>query len=293
MSSFDHLPPLAGLRAFAAFAESGSVVKAAALLNVSHPAISQQLRSLETHLGLSLLDRSGHGMKLTTEGQQLADAAVAGFGGISRIIAALTGADADRPLMITTTASFASGWLVPRLADFRARHPGISMMIDPTPEVKPLAPGGTDLALRYGRGDWPGVEASLIISTPVVVVAAPKLLGDRKPALDALGDLPWLEELGTSEATGLRYRLGLGSARSGGPGLTALPGNLMVDAARDGQGIAVVARAFVEADIAAGRLVQLYEDDEKEGYWLVTRPGVLRPSAREFAVWIRRQAASV
>lgn len=290
MIDFSALPPLAALRAFAAFVETGSVVKAGDRLNVSHAAVSQQLRALESHLGLSLLDRSGHSLRLTDEGRRLADAVVGGFEGMARTVEELTGKDAGRPLMVTTTATFASGWLLPRLADFRLKHPEIDLMIDPTPEVRPLGPGGMDLALRYGAGDWPGVDAELIVSTPVVVVAAPSVVGDRR--LDSPGGLdglPWLQELGTNEATDFMQRHGI--SRQGGPGMTVLPGNLILDAARDGQGVAAIARAFVEADLASGRLRELYCSDEREGYFLVSRPGVLRPAARAFAAWIRRQAA--
>jgi LysR family glycine cleavage system transcriptional activator len=285
---FARLPPLAALRAFAAFTETGSIVKAGAALNVSHPAISQQLRALEDHLGLALFDRSGNALRLTANGQALAAAVQAGFGGIARTVADLTGAESGRPLMVTTTSSFAAGWLLPRLADFRAAHPGIDLMVDPTPEVKPLGPGGIDLALRYGTGGWPGLVDELILSTPVVVVAAPALVGEAPVAgLAALAGLPWVQELGTTEAVDFLHRHGL--ARRAGSGLTALPGNLMLEAARAGQGVAVTARAFVEADLASGRLRLLYEDNAREGYYLVTRPGVQRPAARAFAAWIRRQ----
>lgn len=283
------LPPLATLRAFAAFAESGSVTGAGARLNVSHAAISQQLRALEAHLGLALVDRSGRSLVLTAEGRRLAGAVADGFGGIARELALLTGAEADRPVQITTTPAFAAGWLMPRLADFRARQPGISLMIDASPELRPLGHGGIDIALRYGHGDWPGTESRLVLQTPVVVVAAPSLVGTGPiTAVADLVDFPWLQELGTTEATGFLTRHGV--AHNARRGLTSLPGNLMLDAVRDGQGVAVIARAFIEADIAAGRLRLLFQDDDREGYFLVTLPGVLRPPVKAFATWVIRQA---
>src|SRR5688572_1443612 len=112
MSGLAALPPLAALRALAAFAETGSVVAAGAVLNVSHPAVSQQLRALETHLGVALFDRGGRGLRLTAGGERLAAAVTAGFAQMVRAVEELTGADADRPLMVTTTAAFASGWLL-------------------------------------------------------------------------------------------------------------------------------------------------------------------------------------
>ena len=91
------LPPPTALRAFAAFAETGSVISAGTALNVSHAAISQQLRALETHMGVALVDRSGRAMALTVEGRQLASALRTGVGAIAASVEALRGADAARP----------------------------------------------------------------------------------------------------------------------------------------------------------------------------------------------------
>jgi LysR family transcriptional regulator, glycine cleavage system transcriptional activator len=103
-----------------------------------------------------------------------------------------------------------------------------------------------------------------------------------------LAGLPWLEELGTSEATAFLEKFGV--TRDAGHGLTSMPGNLVLDAARDGQGLAVIARAFVEGDLAAGRLLVVHEDSEREGYFIVTRPGVQRPAVKAFATWALRAA---
>ncbi len=282
------MPPLTALRAFAAYVETGSMTAAGAQLNVSHAAISQQLRTLESHMGVTLLDRAGARGELTDEGRSLAEAVTGGFERMFRAVAELTGADADRPVQITTTPAFAANWLMPRLAGFRERHPEVSLMIDPTPELRPLRPGGLDMAVRYGNGEWPGLEADLLIVTPIVIVAAPSLVGDREFETPAdLTRFHWMQEIGTNEATEYLERHGavLDRAR----GLTSLPGNLMIEAARAGQGIAVTAGAFAEADIAAGRLRLLFEDRRKKGYYIVTRPGAMRPQARILHRWIRAQ----
>ncbi|TMV70832.1 LysR family transcriptional regulator [Thioclava sp. BHET1] len=284
------LPPLSALRAFAAFADTGSVTEAGARLNVSHAAISQQLRALEAHLGLSLVDRSGRGLSLTAEGARLADAALAGFSTIARVVEQMTQADRDRPVQITTTASFAAGWLMPRLADFRARHPSIDLMVDASAGVRSLGEGGIDLALRHGRGDWPGVVSEWVLRSPVVLVGAPQIMPEGGVSdLDSLADVPWLQEWGTSEVSGFLERHGV--QRRLTHGLISLPGNLILEAVRAGQGLAVMSRHYVEPDIAAGRLCVLYADAEREGYFLVTPPGGLRPAARLFAAWVRKQAA--
>ncbi len=285
------MPPLTALRAFSALAEAGTMVAAGDKLNVSHAAISQQLRGLEERLGLSLLDRSGRTPALTAEGQRLATALEDGFGAIARAIEELTGRDADRPLQVSATPSFASAWLMPRLASFRAAHPQIGLMIDPSAAVKQLVPGRLDVALRYGTGEWPGVDAELLVRSPIIVVAATELVSDTR--VDGPADLrnfQWFQELGTNESTDWFARFGL--EHDPARGITALPGNLMLEAARQGQGVAITAKVFVEADIAAGRLRLLFEDSQTKGYYLVTRPGVQRPAVRDFVQWLRREAKS-
>lgn len=281
-------PALSQLRAFSAFAGATSLEQAGARIGVTHAAISQQIRALETHLGLALVERGGRKLALTADGQRLAEALEAGFGQIATTIAALTGADQTAPLRITTTPTFASGWLMPRLSDFRAKHPGIDLAIDPASENREIG-READIGLRYGNGHWPGLEARLVLRSSIAVVAAPSLVPADGPAdLQYLAGLPWLQELGTSEVTAFLEAQGL--ARREGAALLSLPGNLMMDAARDGQGVAVIARAFVERDITAGRLRLLMEDEEREGYFLVHRPGPLRPSQKAFAAWVLRQA---
>ncbi|MFW2543333.1 LysR family transcriptional regulator [Primorskyibacter sp. 2E107] len=284
------LPPLSALRAFAAYADTGSVETAGRALNVTHAAISQQMRSLEAHMGVTLLNRSGRKLVLTAEGETLAHSLNEGFGQIVQTIDALTGADAHRALQISTTPTFASAWLMPRMSSFRAKHPEIDLMLDPTAAVKPLEPGGIDLALRYGSGDWPGLEAELLVRSPIVVVASPRLVSGKEITSPAdLEDYHWLQELGTNEANNWLAENGV--TRSPGHGMTALPGNMMLEAARQDQGVAIVAGVFVEDDVRAGRLKVLFQDARKKGYYLVTRPGVHRPPLRDFLAWLRREAA--
>lgn len=284
------LPPLAALRAFAAFAETGNIVAAGDALSVSHAAISQQLRALETHVGVALLDRSGRALKLTDDGEILAQGCADGFGHIGRALALVTGAEASRPLHISPTPSFAAAWLMPRLPEFRAAHPGLSIVLDPTPELVKLAPGGVDVSIRYGNGDWPGLQAELLLESAMVVVAAPPLIAGVDTSDPAnLSALPWLEEVGTTESTRWLDARGVGRDMRGS--LIQVPGNLLLDGARDGQGVAVTVRHFVEPDIQSNRLCVLHEDAAPGvGYHLVTRPGVQRPPLKAFVSWIRKAA---
>lgn len=282
------LPPLSALRAFAAFAETGNVVQAGEALNVSHAAISQQLRALERHMGVTLLDRSKRALVLTDAGDRLARALELGFGAIGDTVQDLTGAGAQRPLHVTTTPSFAAFWLLPRLSEFRLRHPEIDLVVDPTPALSGLEPGGIDLALRYGQGKWPGLQSEPLLISPIIVVAAPDLIGGRRIDSPAdLSGLPWLEELGTTEAGNWLRSKGVDQGIAGGR--VQLPGNLLATAVREGQGVGVMVRHFARADLQSGRLVELFcEDGEGAGYHIVTRPGALRPAARTFVAWLRR-----
>ncbi len=283
------LPPLNALKAFAAFAQTGTTSGAGALLNVTHAAVSQQLKLLEAHLGVTLLERAGRTLTLTAEGRVLADTLRQSFSAIEQTVAALTKVEHDRPLQVSMTPMFASGWMMPRLGEFRQRHPEVDLMLNPTPHLVELSPGGVDVAIRYGAGHWPGLEAALLIQSSVAIVAAPSLVSGRDLSSPAdLLEFPWLQELGTTEAKDWLESHGVTEAVISG--LVQMPGNLVIEAARAGQGIAVTTRALVEPDLESGQLVVLFEDDSKTGYFTVTRPGLARPPLKKFLRWIHRQS---
>lgn len=282
------LPSLPALRGFSAYAQTGSLQKAGDKLNVSHAAISQHIRSVEAHLGIKLLDRTGRQAQLTPEGRTLADALAEGFGTIEQAVAKLTGAEQARALVLSTTASFAAGWLMPRLADFRSKHPAIDIVFDAKSDLVDLSKGEADVAVRFGRGTWPGLTVIPLISTRMIAVAAPELLPKgTKIEMSDLAKLPVLQEIGTSENTLWLERHGLSCA--GGGGRVALPGGLTLDAARTGQGIAVTPQNWVSGDLDSGKLVKLFEDTSEFGYFAVTKPAPHRPALKAFLNWIKDQ----
>jgi len=288
--SLRKLPPMAQLRAFAAVVETGSMSAAGALLNVSHAAISQQVRALEAHLGVQLLRKDGRGVALTIEGARLGETLTAAYGAIAREIDAMTGADAARPLQITTTPMFAAAWLMPRLGAFRQAHPEIDIMLNPTAATVTLEPGGIDLAIRFGKGIWSGLESKLLIHTDFVIAAARSLIGDRVISEPAdLLDFPWFQESGSTEIN--RWLASQGIAGGKVKGLMEIPGNLSLDGLRQGHGVVAVTRTFIEADVARGDVVVLFQDEEPGfGYFVVHRPGPLRAPARLFINWLHRMA---
>ena len=281
-----NLPPLNALRAFAAAAELRSLTRAAEALNVTRPAVSQQIRTLEAHFGEKLMIRQRRGVVLTAAGERLARALVTAFAEISAASERLAKSEEIRPLHVTTTPMFASSFLLPRLAAFRDRHPGIELMLNPTSELVDLDPGGIDIAIRYGDGRWPGVDADLLFVGCFAVVASRSLVGDQgidTPA--AIMDYPLLLELGSTEFTDWMERQGLDPAAH--DKISRMPGNLLLDGLRRGDGIVATVPRFIQEDIEAGDIRVLFTDRHESGYYIVTRPGLIRPPLRSFISWLR------
>jgi len=286
------LPSLNSLKAFAAVAETRSLSAAGRELNVTHAAVSQQIRSLEAFLGLQLVVREGRGVALTPEGRRLFEGVSTGFEAILETVDDLLQDDVARPLNITMTPAFAISWLMPRINDFRLKHPEIELMLNPSAEVVEFRPGGIDLAIRFGAGKWPGLDAELFLATNFAVVGANCLIGDRKiEKPEDLLDFPWLQEYGTNELAIWMERQGV--VPKGKLNITHLPGYMVLEGLRRGDGISATAKTFIEPDIESGNLTVLFEEGiyPGTGYHLATRPGVKRPPLKAFLSWMRSMRA--
>ena len=272
-------------------AETGGYSPAGAALNVSHAAVSQQVKALEARLGVTLVVREGRGISLTVEGAALARDLATGFAAIHRGVEALTGVDATRPVQVTMTPALAVSWLMPRITEFQHQHPGVELMLNSTAEVMTLTPGGIDVAIRFGEGRWPGLEVTQLLLSDFVVVGARELIGTQEIADPAmLVDMPWLQELGTNEVAEWIARRDVTPKRP--LKITHMPGNLIMAAVRRGDGLTYTARIFVDAEIQSGQLVELSSESDVGGYYIGTRPGVLRPPVRAFVKWLKHQAAA-
>ncbi len=287
--SWSGLPPLNSLKAFAAVAEFGGYSQAGAALNVTHAAVSQQVKALEDRLGVALVYRDGRGLALTGEGEALARDLAQGFAAMRRGVEALTGLDATRPVQVTTSPAFAVMWLMPRIVEFQQAYPEITLLINPTAEIVELRPGGIDLAVRYKEGRDLPEEVDAVMVADMVVVGTPELVAERRIREPAdLVDLPWLQELGTNEVPKWLTRHGVSLAKP--LTISHMPGNLIMEAVRRGDGLSYTALPFVEKEIRDGRLVQLFCDSGIGIYYIKTRPGVLRPPVKAFVKWLKRQA---
>jgi LysR family glycine cleavage system transcriptional activator len=284
------LPSLTALRAFAATAETRSFSQAARALNVTHAAVSQQVRALEDDLGRSLVQRDGRGVSLTTDGEQLHDALGEGFAAIQRGVEALRAGEVDRPVRVTLTASFAAQWLMPRLKGFWERHPDIGLSLHPDARVVDLHRERMDLGIRYGNGDWPGLDSTRLAAAGLVIAGAPSLLGGRETlSLEEMREMDWVLTRNWSEQDAYLRRLGLDP---GALSRTDVSGEeLAIAAARQGLGLVVESAALIEADVAEGRLRIMHESrDSLPAYFIVTLPGQQRAAARAFLKWLKSQA---
>jgi LysR family glycine cleavage system transcriptional activator len=286
---WSQLPPLNSLKAFSALAETNSYAKAAATLNVTRAAVRQQVKALEKRLELPLVFRQGRGVELTSEGKMLARDLDHAFGAMLAGMEKLTGADNSRPIQITTSPAFAVEWLMPRIIEFQQIHPEITLLLNPTADVMPLKPGGIDVAVRYCGRDKLNRDVSPLLVSDMIVVAAPSLLGERRREdLASLTDMPWLQELNTNEVVDWFKRQGVTLDRP--LIISQMPGNLIMQAVRRGDGITYTARAFFEKDIMAGHITVLHSEPASGIYHIETGPGATRASVQKFLAWLKTKA---
>lgn len=282
------LPSLTSLRAFAAAAEHRNLTKAAAALNVTHSAVSQQIRVLERHLGTRLTARTQHGISLTSQGEYLSIGLLEAFAAMATLTENLSDAEAARPLLVSATPMFSSAFLMPRISAFIEAYPDIELNVDSTIEAVALKPGGVDVAVRYGTGQWPGLNAQLLLPGCLTVVASRNLIGDRVFADPSeLLDYPLLQEHASVEFDLWLEKVGI--SRNTKRKVVRMPGNMLLDGIRRGDGIGATVPAFVADELNSGKLVVLFDDPIPEiGYYLVTLPGAIRPTLNLFMQWLQK-----
>jgi LysR family transcriptional regulator, glycine cleavage system transcriptional activator len=253
------LPSLNGLRAFEAAARHLSFTNAASELNVTQTAISHQIRRLEEELGIRLFVRQNRALALTPEARDYLPGVRAAFNDLRLATDRVLRRDNDHVLTVSTLASLAAKWLLPRLSAFQEAHPGIDVRITTSPALVDFKSGDVDAAIRYGRGQWPGVRADWLMADELFPVCSPALLTGDKP-LRCPEDLAHRTLLHSSGGYDDDWRLwltaaGLPTDISKQPGLTFDLILVTVQAAIDGLGVAMGRTSYVEADIAKGRLV--------------------------------------
>ena len=287
------LPSLNGLRAFEAAARHLSFTNAASELNVTQTAISHQIKRLEQELGIKLFVRQNRALELTQQAKDYLPGIRAAFNDLRLATDRLLRRDDGNVLTISTLASLAAKWLLPRLSGFQESHPDIDVHITTSTSLIDFKNGDVDAAIRYGRGQWPGLRADWLMADQLFPVCSPALVTGAKP-LRCPEDLANHTLLHTSNANSDDWRLwltaaGLPTNLSTHPGVTFDLIFMTVQAAIDGIGVAMGRTSYVEADIAKGRLMVPFKIalPADAGFYLVSPEAAAEsPKLKAFRQWL-------
>jgi LysR family glycine cleavage system transcriptional activator len=287
------LPSLNGLRAFEAAARHLSFTLAASELNVTQTAISHQIRRLEEELGVRLFIRQNRALALTPEARDYLPGIRAAFNDLRLATDRLLRKDDDKVLTVSTLASLAAKWLLPRLTDFQEANPGIDVRITTSTSLVDFQRDNVDAAIRYGRGQWAGLRADWLMADELFPVCSPSLLRGDRP-LRQPEDLKGYPLLHTSNANSDDWRLwltaaGLPADIAKQPGITFDMIFMTIQAAIDGIGVAMGRTSYVRDDIAKGRLVVPFKIalPADAGFYLVSPEGRREaPKLAAFRQWM-------
>lgn len=282
--------PLNALRVFDAAARHASFTRAGDELGMTQTAVSYQIRLLEETLGETLFLRRPRQVTLTQAGERLAPKVAEGLAKLAEAVTELRGATEER-LHIHSTPTFALQWLSRTLGDFQLKHPSIAVRLSTSQEMIDFSKEEADVAIRWGKGDWPGLESHRVMRmdfTPMLSPALAETIGGVKEPADLL-------KLPIVSARDPWWRVWFAAAGIAEPGLDRYPPNELgtqtIDAqiALAGQGVAILNPGHFREAIAAGQLFQPFDLACNDGrdYWLAypeNRRNI--PKIRAFRDWI-------
>ena len=280
------------LRAFEAAARERSLTKAAEALHVTHGAISHQIKALEEDLGVRLVERAGRGIRLTDEGERFAVRVRAAFGELASAVQEMTERANPRRLRVSSTPSFAARWLLPRIGRFVNAHPNLDLDIHAGNALVDFNRDDVDVAVRYGFGQWSGVMSEFLADDAFFPVCSPRIAGGVPRRVEDLAShtllraedeywQPWFRAVGLDWPEPDR-------------GTTFNDSSHLMQAAVDGQGIALARRSLLGNDLRNGLLVRPFpaEVPSPRRYYLVYLPRMAgSPKLAAFRQWLHDEVA--
>ena len=289
------LPPLNNLKAFEAAARHESFTRAAEELCVTQGAVSQQVKALAEGLGIKLFTRERQRLIITEAGRDYLTVVRDALDRIAIGTERLLQRQNAGVLTVSTSPDFAAKWLVHRLGHFAEAHSGIDLRVSATLHHVDFAREEVDLAVRHGEGNWPGLDAVQLSAEHLFAVCSPKLLTGRrrlsKPAdilkfrlihLDSRADwTKWLRAVDVDDA---------GAAH--GPVLNRA--SMVIDAAINGQGVALARTTLAAWDLINGRLVRPFRDSLplSKTYWIICPKATSNmPKIVTFRDWLLAEAS--
>ena len=296
------IPPLNALRAFEVAARHLSFTRAADELFVTPSAVSHQVKTLEENLGVALFMRDSKSLSLTAAGKAYLPGVQEAFKQLVFATHQLHKTLGVPSLKINLPPTFAVKWLTPRMRRFMQAHPDIDLKISTEKDMVDFTRQDFDMAVRYGRGTYPGLYSELCLPVEVFPVCSPALVQDAEHPLKTPSDLRshtllhdestyddvsnpnwsmWLEQAGVTDVDATR-------------GPSFWPSHLVIGAAIDGLGVALAKKHWVADDLASGRLVRPFEGSmqvEFAYYIVFPEDRANDPRIRAFLGWVREELA--
>ncbi|MCF6263520.1 MAG: transcriptional regulator GcvA [Xanthomonadales bacterium] len=292
--NYRKIPPLRALRAFVASAKHLSFTRAAEDLYVTQAAVSLQVKQLEEFLEIPLFIRGSRSLTMTAQGKiYLQDVNVA----LKELAAAterVTRRNRNVELVVSTLTSFAERWLIPKLPDFQQAHANMDIRITASEWVVDFDRDGVDLAIRYGGGEWPDTNSTLLLRDNIFPVCSPGLCENSKLPCkaenlaqftllhDDYAREDWMQWLKVAGITSVDAQRGLSFSHS----------SMMLEAAAQGMGLALGHTSLIQDDLKSGRLIKPFESclRDEMAYYIVTPVGTDNKLANVFRDWLLEEA---
>jgi LysR family glycine cleavage system transcriptional activator len=294
------LPPANSLVVFEAAGRLLNFTRAAEELALTQSAVSRQVQLLEGHLGAALFQRAGRRLQLTRDGVRLHRAVAMGLTHIAEVAVDIRRHRDAGELTVATSVSFASYWLMARLAKFRAANPDVEFRLVASTRIPDLVAAGVDLAIRYGTGRWDGVETIRIFGNEIWPVCAPAYLARRGEPIARPEDLldETLLHLGQFDRNWVTWSAWL---EAQGIGTTPRRRGLVFDnylvllqAAIRGEGIALCGARLAEDFIDRRDLIRPVDAalrSDRAFYLLQPKAAAPKPAAARSRDWLIAEAA--
>lgn len=297
------IPGTGSLKAYEAAARHLNFTRAAEELHVTPAAVSHQIKEFEDQLGQRLIERTSRSMRLTAAGEILHAAVTEALEGLARALQRIERGRETARLKVSASTSVAAKWLVPRLDDYMKLMPGAEVQLDVSDRVRDFARDDIDIAIRFGNGNYPGFRADRLFDNTIFPVCSPALLKSKKPLVhprDLLQHRLIHVEWSGQGVTWPNWRMWMLAAGvtdfNETRGLYLDNAGLALQAAMDGQGVALGDSSLVSDDLAAGRLVQPFsltiKGPPQFAYYVIsTLEAQNDPLVRAFREWILDEAA--
>lgn len=286
------LLPLNALRAFECSARHLSFTRAAIELCVTQAAVSHQVKALEQRLGFALFKRLPRGLMLTSEGESLLPTMRHAFDRMAEALERFESGHYRERLRVGAVGTFAVGWLLPRLANFHAAHPWVDLRLSTNNNRVDIAAEGLDFAIRFGAGAWHATEAVKLMDAPFSALCAPAIARQLRTPTDLSRQTllrsyrgeewpRWFQAAGLPAETPIRRGIVFDSSL------------VMMEAARQGAGVALAPAAMFEAMLASEAICQVFDIGIDNGsYWLTRLQSRTETDAMQaFGQWLLAQAA--